>query len=940
MAETNFLRRSLRWVLVITLLAAALARISPPAAAQSVCAVASFAEEGEPARWLEDCGHVNLHGLPDQVARRALAKQATLLGLRQDELSLLTIQKSPLATHVRFTQQHRGVPVYLGQVLVQYNADGEVQLINNHTLPKLDIDVTPTITAVSAMDVALAEVPGSGQLRARSEQRLVIYGEGVAPRLAWHIVLYPQRPVGDWHVMVDARSGALLGAWDELWRKKGSAQSYAVNPVQQTGNTGLRDNDDATSAALEAARVPLVLNNLSADTNRLKGRYVDITAANVLGCNLPYVPGRADEPSRVYTYTRDDDRFEEVVAYAAIDGVQSWFQSLGFTNVNNRAIPVNVHCTDADNSYFSSSDGALYFGDGGVDDAEDPDIVIHEYGHAVQQDQVPGWGPGLVSEQRAMGEGFSDFLAGMYFISTGSQAHLERYKYCIGEWDATYCNPVTPNNAGSGCLRWINGRSEITGDDIGAYSGTPVNVHNDGRYWSAALTCIYEGLGANAAARDMAMRLVLQHHFSLTPDSSNQAFERAVDALRLADVHLFDGANQQLIIQCAQDRGLIATPQLFVPHMTAPTEDEAVDTGSAVMISWSAVGNPETTIYAIQYALCRQEPTFSDNVEGGVGGWTVSHSGGTEDWTQVTSAARSPDHSWFASGARTANEQYLVSPPIQIGSDQLLSFWHTYEMEQGFDGGVVEVSIDAGTSWTDLEPLLSLHGYDMTINGGALVGRPAFTGSSGGWVETQADLTSFGGQTIRLRFRQADDESIGSAGWWVDDIAVRNQAVWLTAGTTTAGAASFNWTAPAELGPYCLRVRGEAPGYLASSYSAVRSVIVVDPNMAPTITPIADLIVYAGVAIPVQPFTIGDAAHAPGRLFVTASSSNQALLPDVGIVLGGAETMRTVTLIPAAGRFGVATITISVSDGRSITTTSFMLTVLAQEKVYLPLVRR
>src|SRR5262249_25635380 len=147
-------------------------------------------------------------------------------------------------------------------------------------------------------------------------------------------------------------------------------------------------------------------------------------------------------------------------------------------------------------------------------------------------------------------------LAGMYSINKGDTTFLNTYKYCIGEWDATSYNPVTGSTNGSGCLRWINGRNEATGADIGVYGGTPTEEHDDGRFWSAALTCIYEGLGANTAARDKVMKLVLQHHFSLTPDASDQAFENAVDALRLADQNLFGGADQTLIINCAVARGL------------------------------------------------------------------------------------------------------------------------------------------------------------------------------------------------------------------------------------------------------------------------------------------------------------------------------------------------------------------------------------------------
>ncbi len=48
-------------------------------------------------------------------------------------------------------------------------------------------------------------------------------------------------------------------------------------------------------------------------------------------------------------------------------------------------------------------------GAGGVDDGEDAEVILHEYGHAVHDAQVPGWGD--THEGGAMGEGWGDFLA-------------------------------------------------------------------------------------------------------------------------------------------------------------------------------------------------------------------------------------------------------------------------------------------------------------------------------------------------------------------------------------------------------------------------------------------------------------------------------------------------------------------------------------------------
>ena len=173
-----------------------------------------------------------------------------------------------------------------------------------------------------------------------------------------------EEPLAEWHVMVSATTGSVLAQWDQLMHDSGSGQVYNPNAVQQSNDTTLRDNSDATGTALDNARISVTLSNLDGGTNKLKGAYADLTGTGIsqsATCSLPYTPGTADESSRTYNYTRDDDRFEEVNAYAAIDGVQQWIQSLGFTNVNNRSIPVDVHCLTADNSNYSPSDHAAAF---------------------------------------------------------------------------------------------------------------------------------------------------------------------------------------------------------------------------------------------------------------------------------------------------------------------------------------------------------------------------------------------------------------------------------------------------------------------------------------------------------------------------------------------------------------------------------------------------
>ncbi|HEU0012010.1 MAG TPA: tandem-95 repeat protein [Verrucomicrobiae bacterium] len=76
------------------------------------------------------------------------------------------------------------------------------------------------------------------------------------------------------------------------------------------------------------------------------------------------------------------------------------------------------------------------------------------------------------------------------------------------------------------------------------------------------------------------------------------------------------------------------------------------------------------------------------------------------------------------------------------------------------------------------------------------------------------------------------------------------------------------------------------------------------------------------------PFVVGDIESVPAALTLTGSSSNPALVLDTGIVFGGGDSNRTVTVTPQPNAFGSAVITVTVSDpGGASATASFALTV-------------
>jgi len=187
--------------------------------------------------------------------------------------------------------------------------------------------------------------------------------------------------------------------------------------------------------------------------------------------------------------------------------------------------------------------------------------------------------------------------------------------------------------------------------------------------------------------------------------------------------------------------------------------------------------------------------SFSDNVESNAPGWTVQTAANTipasHPWMIVQDpSAHSPTMS-FESDATTLDlkDDRLIAPAQRLSTTSHVIFWHRFQFEAGFDGGVVEVSTDGGSTWVDAIAgggSFVSGGYNGTISpsfGSPIAGRPAWTDgdATAAMSKVEINLGAFAGLDVRIRFRLACDPfaagSLPGVGWWIDDVQVTNTVV-------------------------------------------------------------------------------------------------------------------------------------------------------------------
>lgn len=295
-----------------------------------------------------------------------------------------------------------------------------------------------------------------------------------------------------------------------------SGYVYLPDPLS-TANVNYGGNytdiNDGTNASLNAQRV---LRNFTAtyDNGVFKLENADIKIDEF---SSPIV-NPITSTSPFFNYTRDNDAFEDVNAFYHLSEFKKYIDSLGFSSIPGAQIGIDVHAlSDADQSYYSPAEKRIYMGEGGVDDAEDADVVIHEYGHTLVN--AASSNTNRISERAGMEEAICD-----YFAVSWSLVFSPNQRDRVFNWDG--------HNA-----FWPGRMASSTKDYQTLTFTSNIYAHTD-----LMASCLLEI--RDNTSRQIGDAVVLEAIFSLQSNSSYADFARMV---LQADAVLYGGANYQVI---------------------------------------------------------------------------------------------------------------------------------------------------------------------------------------------------------------------------------------------------------------------------------------------------------------------------------------------------------------------------------------------------------
>ena len=663
----------------------------------------------------------------EDAARQFLLDYGNYLGIKDENEELsLTYSKNLVDGRavVRMQQEYNGVPVFGGEIIVQMNSNKNILSVGSKIMPDLNVDTEYNLNGEDASERALNAIAKYYHADASSLQtttpELWIYD----PRVFGENSAFVKNPVLVWRM--DVYNDDLFSPVNELILVDANNGKIVLHFTQ-----------------IYTAKYRKVYDKNNVRDDALPGS----TLVRVEG-------GAASEISDAnYAYNYSGDTYDFYYNYFDRDSIDDLGMNLTSTVRFCYTLGTCPTCACPYANAFWNGEQMTY--GNGYSSADD--VVAHEMSHGVTEHESNLF---YYMQSGAINEAFSDIMGEFVDLTNNAGDDSDEVRWLMGEDlsigairsasnPTLYGDPDAMNSTNYVCDTWDQDNGGVHTN--GGVANKAAYLITDGDTFSGYTI---SGIGINKTAQ-----LFYEANTNLLTSGSD--YGDLYDALTQAAINLDFNSSERLTVEKA-----INATQMNKAVVCTMTEAPVCDSGT--------INN-----------------LFFDDLENiSSGNWVNGTNEGANAWyyPQDPNAvltgpyATSGQYNIWGYDAVGSSDSYIkmnLNVSLQVGTEPYMHFKHSYEFESEdttyYDGGVIEYSINGGTTWIDGGSLIINNNYTGRIyndSGNPLANRSAFCGTSYGYTSSRLNLTSLAGQNVRFRFRLGTDELVNDYGWFIDDVRI------------------------------------------------------------------------------------------------------------------------------------------------------------------------
>lgn len=441
--------------------------------------------------------------------------------------SLQHIAHSPHLTYYTFQETWNTIPIENAIIKIAVDADGNIQFITGQYYRSIQCE----IMAIAPLSLSEGEsIARNANMQGDISMAQIIRADALGHGKILNQVHVQSYLTGNFITLL-LDGDQLLETDDHRSYFDGpdslvQTMVFLPDPLTTAGVTyggDFTDNNDSDIAALNDQRVFVSMRvAFENDTFFLRNDSVVISDLNV-----PVVPV-AFSLTPEFIFTRSEEGFEDANTFYHITHFNDYINNLGYSGLQNFPIRIDPHGANGDDQSFYAGGAfpTIQYGEGGVDDAEDADVLLHEYGHALSDHASPGSNSGI--ERRAIDEGYGDYFAVSY-----SRAYSDFNWQNVFSWD--------------GHNEFWFGRNANTNKHYPEDNSD--NIYAACEIWSGALMDIFDAIG-----KENTDKMVLEALYGSTPDMT---MPEAAQLILAAEETIFGGTFHETVYDLLDARGLI-----------------------------------------------------------------------------------------------------------------------------------------------------------------------------------------------------------------------------------------------------------------------------------------------------------------------------------------------------------------------------------------------